>query len=173
MGDDTKEAPEGGYEVTLTSVDKLTREEIATCIDVVVEGKAVPRWAAQTGVPQAARLALVRCNGEIVGVGVIKGPNVQHARTVAEEHKHGFPETTPELGYASVRQAHRNNHLSSRIFEKLLSGTDEPLYAVTSEEKMKHLLGKHGFVERGITTKGRRGDALSFWLKEQDDMRRA
>ena len=168
MGDGTKETLEGDYEVTLTSVDKLTREEIATCIDVVVEGEAVPRWAAQTGVPQAAKLALVRCNGEIVGVGVIKGPNVQHAKTVAEEHKHGFPATTPELGYASLWKAHRNKHLSSRIFETLLSGPDERLYAVTSEEKMKHLLGKHGFVERGTTTKGRRGDTLSLWLKVQD-----
>lgn len=85
-----------------------------------------------------------------------------------KEHKHGFPETTPELGYASVRKAHRKKHLSSRIFEKLLSGSDEPLYAVTSEDKMKHLLGKHGFVVQGGTTKGRRGDTLSLWLKVQD-----
>ena len=162
----TKEAPEGLYEVTLTSVNRLTPEEIATCIEVVVEGEAVPRWAAQTGVPQAAKLALVRCNGEIVGVGVIKGPNVQHARTVAEEHGHSFPEMTAELGYASVREAHRNKHLSSRIFEELLSRSDEPLYAVTSDDKMKHLLGKHGFVERGVTTKGRRGDILSLWHRD-------
>jgi hypothetical protein len=168
VGDESKQTPEGDYEVTLTSVDNLTPAEIATCIDVVVEGEAIPRWAAETGVPQAAKLAVVRCNGEIVGVGVIKGPNVQHARTVAAEHKHAFPETTPELGYASVRKTHRNKHLSSRIFAELLSAGDEPLYAVTSEDKMKHLLGKHGFVERGVTTKGRRGDILSFWVKEQD-----
>jgi ApeA N-terminal domain 1 len=159
------EALEVGYELTITSVDSLTREEIATCIDVVVEGAAVPQRAAQTGVAQAAKLAVVRCKGEIVGVGVIKGPNVQHARTVAKEHKYAFPDTTPELGYASVRKAHRNKHLSSRIFEELLSGSDESLYAVTSEPKMKHLLRKHGFVERGVPTKGRRGDRLSLWLK--------
>jgi hypothetical protein len=56
----------------------------------------------------------------------------------------------------------------ARIFENLLSGPNEPLYAVTSDDKMKHLLGKHGFVERGVTTHGRRGDTLSFWVKMQD-----
>jgi hypothetical protein len=52
VGDESKQTPEGDYEVTLTSVDKLTPAEIATCIDVVVEGEAVPRWAAETGVPR-------------------------------------------------------------------------------------------------------------------------
>ena len=64
----------------------------------------------------------------------------------AAYHKHVFPEATPELGCASVRKVHRNKHVSSRIFEKLLSGPIGSSYAVTSDDKMKHLLGKHGFV---------------------------
>src|SRR5688572_25879960 len=118
MTDDAaRKAPEEAYEITLTSVDKLSGNEIATCIDVVAEGGAVSRGAAKTGLPQAATLALVRHKGEIIGVGVIKGPNRQHARTVAGESEHAFPETTPELGYASVRKAHRDKHLSSRVFD--------------------------------------------------------
>src|SRR5690606_32147393 len=61
-GNEPKEAA-GDYEVTLPSVDSLTPEEITACIDVVSEGEAVPRWAAEAGLPQAAKLALVRCNG--------------------------------------------------------------------------------------------------------------
>jgi hypothetical protein len=160
-----KKEPEEAYEVTLTSPDQLSAAEIATCIDVVAEGGAVSRAAAKAGVPQAATLALVRHKGEIIGVGVIKGPNPQHPRTVATESKHSFPETTPELGYASVRKTHLGKHLSSRIFETLFSAPTGPLYATTSDKKMKHLLGKHGFKKKGKTRKGRRGDALSLWLK--------
>jgi hypothetical protein len=86
MTDDAaKKDPKEVYDVTLTSVDKLSADEIATCIDVVADGGAVPRAAAKKGVPQAATLALVRHRDEIIGVGVIKGPNPQHARTVARE----------------------------------------------------------------------------------------
>jgi len=113
-------ALDDAYEVTLTSVDKLSAGEIATCIDVVADGGAVSRAAARAGVPHAATLALVRHKGEIIGVGVIKAPNPQHARTVARESKHPFPGTTPELGYASVRNTHRDKHLSSRILDALL-----------------------------------------------------
>ena len=122
MTDDVaRKTAEDAYEIMLTSVDKLSANEIATCIDVVVEGAAVPRGAAKAGVPQAATLALVRHKGEIIGVGVINGPNSQHARTVARESKHRFPEITHELGYVAVRKTHRDKHLSSRIFEALLS----------------------------------------------------
>jgi hypothetical protein len=159
-------APEQGYEITLTSVDKLSADEIATCIDVVADGGAISRAAAKAGVPEAATLALVRHKGAIIGVGVIKGPNPQHARTVARDSKHAFSETTPELGYASVHKAHQGKHLSSRIFEALLSAPMGSLYATTSDKKMKHLLNKHGFRKRGATRKGRRGDVLSLWLKE-------
>lgn len=167
MADDVEQkAPEQTYEVTLTSLDKLSADDVAVCIDVVADGEAVSRAAAKAGMPQAATLALVRHSGEIIGVGVIKGPNPRHARTVARESKHAFPETTPELGYASVRKTHRNKHLSSRIFETLLSAPIGPLYATTSNRKMKHLLDKHGFKKKGKTRKGQRGDVLSLWLKE-------
>lgn len=92
MTDDaTKKATEQAYEITLTAVDKLSADEIATCIDVVADGGAVSRAAAKAGVAEAATLALVRHKGDIIGVGVIKGPNPQHARTRLRLGSQGAP----------------------------------------------------------------------------------
>jgi hypothetical protein len=165
VSDEAKESSED-YEFTLTSVDKLTKEELAACIDIIAEGEAVSRAAAERGVPNAAKLALVRHRGEIVGVGVIKGPNAQHARTVARKSKHAFADATPELGYASVRKAHRGRHLSSAIFDALLAQPERALYATTSCPKMEHLLDKHGFQKKGESYKGDRDDDIFLWLKE-------
>jgi hypothetical protein len=107
--------------------------------------------------------------GRPPGQGVHRLVRLPHGvGDLADERRFPAGRGRRTLGYASVRKEHRNKHLSSRIFAKLLSAGDEPLYAVTSENKMKHLPGKHGFVERGVTSKGRRGDILSFWVKEQD-----
>jgi hypothetical protein len=165
MADNKTTVPEV-YEITLASVEKLSADELRICIDIVAEGGAVSHAAATVGVPQAAVLALVRQKGEIIGVGVIKGPNRKHAQTVARESGCQFPDRYSELGYVSVREAHRGMHLSSRIFEALLSVRAGPLFATTSDTKMKHLFGKHGFMKTGQTRKGRRGDSLTLWLKE-------
>lgn len=167
MADSVKEeASEEDYEVAVASADELSAEEMGICVDIAAEGGAVSRAAAKAGLPQAARLVLARHKGEIVGVGAIKGRNPQHARTVASESEYAFPDTVPELGYVSVRKKHRGKHLSSRIVASLLSVPVGRLYATTSDEKMKHLLGKHGFCMKGKPRRGGRGDLLSLWLKE-------
>lgn len=154
------------YEITLTTIDKLSMREVQACIDVIADGDAVPRRAAEAGLPQAATLAVARHKDNIIGVGVIKGPNPRHARTVAEESSYEFPETTPELGYVAVRKSYRGKHLSSRMLEAIVAASVGPLYATTSDEKMKHLLDKHGFRKKGKTWLGRRRDVLSLWLKD-------
>jgi hypothetical protein len=69
-----------------------------------------------------------------------------------------------ELGYVAVRASHRNQGLSTRIFDALLSAHKGPLFATTSSDKMKHLNRKLGFIQRGTEWQGKK-DRLSLWIR--------
>lgn len=166
MGEKLEDRGQEDYVVERCVPEHLDDAETAACIAIVRKGEAVGPESAKLGLARARLLAVVRKGGQVVGVGAIKHPRPDYtAKKVAKPSGHAFPADTPELGYVAVDPAHRGNHLSSKIVAVLLGEYPGPLFATTDCERMKTVLSKAGFVQKGHEWKGRRGQ-LSLWLKD-------
>ena len=159
-------APAGDdYEIRLCAANDLSGTDLAACIELVTGGDAVNPATVKRDLPCSTRIAIVRKAGSVVGVGVIKPIRPRYAAGVSGKSKIVFDEDMPELGYVAVSRDHQGHGLSARIVGTLLTGTGKPLFATTSNARMKSTLTKAGFVQRGKEWKGRRGDQLSLWLR--------
>jgi len=93
----------------------------------------------------------------IVGVGAIKPVRRGYAARVSRKSGEKFPPETPELGYVAVDKVHRDNHLSYRIVEALLSRQTGRLFATTDAIGMKKALARYEFETKGAEWEGERG----------------
>lgn len=154
---------QSGVVTTCAGAD-LNAADLAACVAIVSEGRAVNPASARDELPRSLLVAVVRAEDAIVGVGAIKRARPPYAKKRAKLAGQEFPPETPELGYVAVASAHRGQAWSSKIVDKLLAAHAGPLWATTDDERMKHLLQKAGFVRRGKEWDGKRG-RLSLWLK--------
>ncbi len=148
----------------------LDDEDIEGClavIAVIAEGEAVDLPNAKRRLPQSVLIALKRDGHEIVAVGAIKPHRLQYAAGVATKCGFAFDHSTHELGYVAVKASQQGKHLSRHITAALLSEFgNRPLFATTSNPRMKSTLRNLGFVQRGKEWEGTGGSRLSCWLKE-------
>ena len=152
-------------ELTCHVPDVLSKEEIFSCLCVIKEGEAVNFKSAENELPQAMVVAIQRVGREIVGVGVIKRRRTEYATDIAVKSGFSFDHTMHELGYVAVKKSHRGNQYSHKITEKLLSSfQSRPIFATTSNPRMKETLRKEGFLQQGKEWKGRTGNLLSLWI---------
>lgn len=153
-----------GYAVTVCAPSALNRAEMAVCVHLVVSGGAVKQKYAELGLRDARTLAVVRCAGQIVGIGAIKRVRPTYARRRAQNSGYGFPPETPELGYVARDAEHKRQNLGLRIVQSLLFSHEGPLWATTDSNRMKEILEGAGFLRRGGEWPGGRGQ-LSLWVK--------
>lgn len=147
----------------------LTDEEIEACLAVLREGAAVNLAIVKMGLPEAVLVALKRDGHEIVAVGAIKQKRPKYAAAIAKKCGFSFDSNIHELGYVAVKETQRGKRLSHHITAALLSRfADHPLFATTSNFRMKCTLKRFGFVQRGNEWKGNGEDPLSLWLKDAD-----
>lgn len=163
MSEETKEPGGVDFVVERTSVDELTEADISRCVAIVRAGKAITEGY-ETGLKQAAVLAVVRRGDEIVAVGAIKKPR-GHTATVAKNAAYDLTVDTPELGYIAVDKAHAGNDLSPRIVARLLDGHTGAVFATTGHPKIKAVLKAAGFEVKGSEWTGGGGGQLSLWVK--------
>src|SRR3954447_17026910 len=139
--DETPKQPSAEvYTIGLCTVGDLSPAELARCVKLVAEGDALDEHYVKDGLPKARLVAVARRDGQIVGVGVIKGDNAAHARTVARQSKFAFAPETLELGYVSVDEDHKDQHLSTKLVEALVSRQSGPMYATTRSDRIRHVL---------------------------------
>jgi hypothetical protein len=156
------------YDVQAHSPCDLSKEEIAKCLSVIKKGSAVDSASAASQLPLASVVAIVRAEQEIVGVGAIKQPRPRYASKVARNSEFPFDSNMLELGYVAREPSHRGHNLSERVVSKLLSASPAvPLFATTSNKKMKETLKAAGFVRRGKQWPGRDKNQLSLWVRQQ------
>ena len=155
---------ENDYTVTRCAPGNLTDVERARCIEILKDGEAVDIDTTKEELPHSVALVLARRGDGIVGVGTIKRARGWYAAKISRHSGFTVLADTPELGYVAVTKGHRDKHLSSRIFDALLTSHDGPLFATTDDAKMKHLLEKGGFAKKGNEWPGQRG-MLSQWQK--------
>jgi RimJ/RimL family protein N-acetyltransferase len=153
------------YEINACPAGGLSKAELAACIAIVRSGEAVAESAMQSGLPRARVLVLARKGTRIVGVGVIKPVRRVYTSRIATRSGEHLDADTPELGYVAVDAEHRGHRLSHRIVAALLARHEGPLFATTSNDRMKQTLAKCGFTRKGREWKGLSGQ-LSLWMKE-------
>lgn len=154
------------YDVKSHLPNQLSKDEIARCLSLIREGGAVDTASAKNELPLARAIAAVRSGNEIVGVGVIKQPRPSYASRVATKSCFSFDKNMLELGYVARDKAHGGHSLSQGIVAELLSGCpDTPLFATTSNQKMKETLKGAGFVQQGKEWLGRDKKRLSLWIR--------
>jgi hypothetical protein len=77
-----------------------------------------------------------------------------------------FDQKMHEFGYVVVKNSHQGNGLSKMITDKLLSlFQGKPLFATTSNERMRTNLGKRGFVQRETSWPNRKGEPITLWIR--------
>lgn len=155
---------QGGYEISVGPPNSLSTEDISACFAIIKAGEAVDPESAEHELPLAAALAVIRREGKIVGTGAVKRIRRGYTAIVAGHSGTDFPSDTPELGYIGVQRDHQGDGLASRILDALLASHPGPLFATTSNPRMKSTLGKAGFVQEGQEWDGQSG-RLSLWIK--------
>ena len=137
------------------------------CLKTIEEGEAVDIGAATDEMPKALVVAIARSSSGIVGVGAIKRKRPKYASGIAAKGGYNFDPNMHELGYVSVTKSHQGRRLSKEIVALLLESTTErPLFATTSNPKMKSTLEHAGFIKCGNEWRSPKGNLLSLWLLE-------
>jgi hypothetical protein len=153
------------YEVVACTPGDLSRAELETCFAIIEQGEAVDADSMKRDLPRSSVLAIVRKDAQIVGVGAIKPVRRGYAARVSRKSGEKFRPETPELGYVAVDKVHRDNHLSYRIVEALLSRQTGRLFATTDGIGMKKALARYEFETKGAEWEGERG-MLSYWERK-------
>ena len=131
---------------------------------LIAEGGAVNRAYVEEWFPLSVVVAVKWSGAEVVGVGVIK-PARPHTATVARQSDFKLHPKMRELGYITVKDEHQGQGISRAIVKALHSAHEAPLYATTSDERMRRTLERCGFVRRGNEWPGNDGSMLSLWVR--------
>ena len=151
-------------DITIYSAGAMSKEEIDACLTLIQQGGAVDIASAARELP-LAHVAVVRDDREIVGVGAIKRTRPDYASRISQRSAFDLDKDTRELGYMVIKESHRGCGLSKKITAKLMSDfADRPIFATTSNDKMKRTLQNAGFVRHGEEWAGNAGQMLSLWI---------
>jgi hypothetical protein len=154
------------FAVRVLQPNALSKIDITRCLSLVNGGGALVVRVTANQVRQSKYVCVVRNGDEIVGVGVIKPPRPHYATGIAKKSGFDVDKNMLELGYVSRDPLHRGKSLSETIVAGLLSHCPvSPLFATTSNQKMKEALEHSGFVQKGKEWVGRDRKKLSLWLK--------
>jgi predicted GNAT family N-acyltransferase len=153
------------YVVKACSITDLDDKDRAVCVAIIKSGEAVDSESVEVELPLANAVAIARINDQIVGVGVIKRPRTGYAFDKALRSGEAFAPDTQELGYIIVAPDHRGKGLSNLIVEALLLKNGGPLFAMTTNSRLKKTLAKSGFTQKGGEWKGQMGQ-ISLWIRE-------
>ena len=151
----------------ITRPSQLTERDRRSCVALIAEGDAVAGAFVNEWFPRSIVVAVKRSGAEIVGVGAIKPTRRHYATTVAERSGFELNPEMHEMGYITVREDHQGCGIARDIVQALDSEHEPPLFATTSNESMKRILGEFGFVRRGKGWTGDRGGVLSLWIRDR------
>ncbi|MGC1321185.1 MAG: GNAT family N-acetyltransferase [Candidatus Udaeobacter sp.] len=118
----------------------------------------------------ASRLLFLReSNGELVGVGALKRPQLSYRiKVFAKARASTAPdEYRVELGWVAVAKSHQGRGLSRRIIGQLISlAENENLFATTrGDGRAKRFAADHGFRSAGKPYSSGRGYDLVLYLR--------
>jgi predicted GNAT family N-acyltransferase len=143
------------------------KNQLDEFVSLVESGGAIQAGSVREKLPRAQEIAFVIRDGRMVAAAARKEPHENYARTVSEHSGYELPNGIPELGYVVVDKRFRGQKLASAVVQSILSQMGgEAIFATTSDDKIKRLLGKNRFRWVGHEWKSdRTGELLSLWLR--------
>ena len=136
---------------------------------VIKYGTVDPQGLTQR-ICEASRLLFLReLNGQLVGVGALKRPQLGYRSKVFAKARATTPadEYRVELGWVAVVKSHQGRGLSRRIIGQLISlSENENLFATTrADARAKRFASDHGFKPTGKPYPSGRGYDLVLYLR--------
>jgi len=127
---------------------------------------------------EASRLLFLRgLNGQLVGVGALKRPQLSYRRKVFAKARAPIrpDEYRVELGWVAVAKSHRGRGLSRRIIGQLISlAENENLFATTrADARAMRFAADCGFEPAGYPYPSGRGYDLVLYLRNAKETKQA
>lgn len=155
-------------EVAVVAGARLSSVELVECLSLIGEGGAVDMDAAARELPHSIVVALIKAHGRIVATGAIKRSRPEYARQIAKRAGHSLDASALELGYVSVSRDCQGKGCARQMVQRLVAAVStRPLFATTSNDRMKRTLGNIGFESQGSEWSGKCG-RLSLWLLAEE-----
>lgn len=150
-----------------TRTELSAKNRLEEFILLVEKGGAVDPASIKAKLPKSEKIAFIERDGKLVAVAAKKKAIPSYAKQIASKSKYDLKTDIPELGYVAVSKSCRGQHLSAKVVRRLLlEFGDGPVFATTSDEKMKSLLGRSGFKWVGHEWRSERSkEMLSLWVK--------
>ncbi len=154
--------------IVCTRAELLAKKRLEEFISLVEEGGAVDPASIKAKLPKAEKIAFIEREGKFVAVAAKKQALASYVESIASKSRYDIQSDVPELGYVAVSESCRGQRLSGKVVRRVLfEFGDGPVFATTSDEKMKSLLGRNGFRWVGHEWRSERTDEmLSLWLRD-------
>ena len=153
-------------------------QALADFENLVVEGGTVDPQGITQRVRDASRLLfLSESNGQLVGVGALKRPQLSYRSKVFAKARATTPpeEYRVELGWVAVAKSHQGRGLSRRIIGQLISlAENENLFATTrSDSRATRFAADNGFKPAGKPYPSGHGYDLVLYLRNAEETKQA
>ena len=161
---------------SILSPSDCTPQALADFENLVIEAGTVDPEGLTQRIRDASRLLFLRqSNGQLVGVGALKRPQLSYRRKVFAKARTTTPpdECRVELGWVAVAKSHRGRGLSRRIIGQLISlAESENLFATTrADARAMRFAADHGFKPAGYPYPSGRGYDLVLYLRNAEEKR--
>jgi predicted GNAT family N-acyltransferase len=162
QGLDVEEIP-----TVCTRAELLARNRLEEFISLVEEGGAINLDSVKAKLPKAEKVAFIEREGKFVAVAAKKQAIASYCESIALKSGYALQSITPELGYVTVSNSCRGQHLSGKVVRRVLFEFGEgPVFATTSDKKMKSVLARSGFRWVGHEWRSERtNELLSLWIR--------
>lgn len=153
--------------IVYSRAELLAKQRLEEFLLLVEEGGAVDPTSVKEKLPKAEKIAFIEREGKFAAVAAKKRAIPSYAESIASKSKYDLKGDVPELGYVAVSKSCRGQRLSGKVVRRILfEFGDGPVFATTSDERMKSLLGRSGFRWVGHEWRSERtNEMLSLWIK--------
>jgi predicted GNAT family N-acyltransferase len=155
---------------SIVSPADCTPQALADFENLVTKYGTVDREGLTQRIREASRLLFLReSNGQLVGVGALKRPQLDYrSKVFAKAGTATLPdEYRVELGWVAVAKSRQGRGLSRRIIGQLISlAENENLFATTrADAQARRFAADHGFKRAGKPYPSGRGYDLVLYLR--------
>ena len=156
------------------SPSECSPQALADFENLVIEAGTVDPEGLTQRIREASRLLFLRkSNGQLVGVGALKRPQLGYRRKVFAKARTITPpdEYRVEVGWVAVAKSYQARGLSRRIIGQLLSlAENENLFATTrADARAMRFAADHGFKPAGKPYPSSRGYDLVLYLHNAEE----
>jgi predicted GNAT family N-acyltransferase len=147
--------------------EMVNTKRLEEFVSLVESGGAIDSDSIEQQLPKAESIAFIDRSGKIVAAAAKKKPSAHYAESISCKSGYHLAHDTPEMGYVVVAKGCEGQRLSSKVIARILfEFGDGPVFATTSEQKIKRVLAKSGFNWVGHEWKSdRTGEMLSLWVR--------